>query len=259
MCNKTVKFGSFFRKAMDMGADFVATGHYARVSRTDNGVYLMAGRDKNKDQSYFLWTLTQKELSKTLFPVGDIDKSDVRKLAEEFGLPTAEKKDSQGLCFLGKIDIKDFLKKYIKSKKGDVVNEKGEKIGEHDGAFLYSIGERHSFNVLKKETDELPFYIVGKDVKKNILIVSHNKKEDISSKKEIKIEKINWIGGSLPNLNKEYTARIRYREELKSCKIKESGKKNIVVVFDEPEDSVASGQSLVLYDGEICLGGGIIA
>ncbi|MEI6296106.1 MAG: tRNA 2-thiouridine(34) synthase MnmA [bacterium] len=268
MCNKTVKFGSFFNKAMKMGADFVATGHYARVSKSvePNTKYkilntkysLLAGKDTNKDQSYFLWTIGQRQLSKTFFPVGDIEKDEVRKLAEKFGLPTARKKDSQGLCFLGKIDVKDFLRRYIKEKKGKVLNEKGEVIGEHDGVVFYSMGERHGFNIVEKDTNRLPYYVISKDVKKNIIVVSHNKLEQKSLKKEIEIKDINLITDQNLEENKKYSARIRYREELKTCLVKTVSNKKLIVIFDEPEDSVASGQSLVIYDGEICLGGGII-
>lgn len=263
MCNRVVKFGSFFDIAMKEKADFVATGHYAQVAeqmrnKIKNTEYnLLAGEDKNKDQSYFLWTLKKKQLSKILFPVGHLEKSEVRKLAEKFGLPTAGKKDSQGLCFLGKIDAKDFLKRYIKAKKGKVLNEKKEIVGEHDGAVFYSIGERHGFNITEKNPEELPYYVAGKDIKKNILIVSHNKKEESSSAKEIFIEKTNWISGA-PVAGKKYSARIRYREDLKSCEVKITGKNRAKIIFEESEESVSSGQSLVVYDGEVCLGGGVI-
>ena len=148
MCNRYVKFGGFYDWAMKQGADYVATGHYAQVIDGK----LIAGNDKNKDQTYFLWTLNKEQLSKTIFPVGNIEKPEVRKLAKKFNLPNAEKKDSQGLCFIGKIDIKEFLSHYIDSKRGNVLNIEGEVIGEHDGSFFFTIGERHGFNILKKNT-----------------------------------------------------------------------------------------------------------
>ena len=301
MCNRTVKFGGFFKEAMNMGADFVATGHYARTRGVDGksidsasslsssarmnafihsdglrgrGVLaedrgnqiknskvkynLLAGVDGNKDQSYFLWTLKQEQLSKTLFPVGHFKKEEVRVVAEKFGLPTATKKDSQGLCFLGKIDVKDFLKRYINVKSGKVLNEKGETVGVHDGAVLYAIGERHGFSIENKKPDDAPYYIVGKDIKKNTLVVSNNKSFGKSAQKEIEIGDLNWIKGVSPLKNKKYSARIRYREELKNCKIKNISPKKATIVFDEPEESVSFGQSLVLYDGDVCLGGGVI-
>lgn len=263
MCNRSVKFGGFFNEAMKMGADYVATGHYAKVVESPKSIKskvfrLLKGKDKNKDQSYFLWTLKQEQLSKTLFPVGHLKKDEVRRLAEKFGLPTATKKDSQGLCFLGKIDVKDFLKRYIKVKSGKVINEKGKVVGTHDGAVFYTLGERHGFSIENKKPDDEPYFIVGKDIKKNTLVVSHDKTFGDSARKKIEIGGLNWTSGTPPLKNKIYSARIRYREDLKKCEIKKTSPKRATVIFDEPEESVAAGQSLVLYDGEVCLGGGVI-
>ena len=255
MCNKYVKFGGFFDWAMKKGADFVATGHYAQIKDSK----LLAGRDKNKDQSYFLWTITQKQLSKTLFPVGNIDKPQVRKLAKKFGLLTAEKKDSQGVCFIGKIEMVDFLKEFIKPKKGNVLNEKGEIIGYHDGIFYYTIGQRHGFNITKKTTAEDRYFIISKDFKKNTLTVSHNSTniEDPASK-EIKLKNINWISGKEPDFKKDYSARIRYRQPLEKCRFVKDKNNKIVVIFDNFQKAPTPGQSVVFYDKEVCLGGGII-
>ncbi len=258
MCNKYIKFGGFFDFAMKHGADFVATGHYARVKNIKNKTELLAGKDTNKDQSYFLWTLTQKQLAKTLFPIGDIDKPEVRKLAEKFGLATAVKKDSQGLCFIGKIDMKDFLKNYIKEKKGNVLNEKGEIIGEHDGAFYLTIGQRHGFRILEKTPSDAPYYIVEKNVMKNIIIVSQNpKKISGQASKIVKLKNVSWTAGE-PKLSKKYSARIRYRAPLEACRIKKSSG-NFELHFKNPQKAVTEGQSAVMYDKEICLGGGIIS
>jgi len=177
MCNKYIKFGAFFDKAMEMGADYVATGHYARVKKDGDVVRLLAGADENKDQSYFLWTLTQKQLKKTLFPIGEYVKPEVRKIAEKFGLSTAKKKDSQGLCFIGKLDMKDFLKEFIPEKKGDVLNGKGEVVGEHDGAYFYTLGQRHGFTVTVKGVDDTPYFIIYKDIEANTITVSHKNQE----------------------------------------------------------------------------------
>ncbi|MFA6341058.1 MAG: tRNA 2-thiouridine(34) synthase MnmA [Candidatus Paceibacterota bacterium] len=250
MCNKYVKFGGFFDFAMKQGADYVATGHYARI---DDRCRLLAGRDKNKDQSYFLWTLWQRQLSKTLFPIGDMDKPEVRRLADKYGLSTALKKDSQGLCFIGKIDIKDFLKNYIKEKKGKVLDISGKVIGEHSGAFYLTIGQRHGFTVTKKTPNDSPYYIISKDVNKNTITVSQDelKKRDT---KIIKISDLNWTLGEAPELSKKYSARIRYRQPLEECVIK----KGFELHFTNPQNAITPGQSAVIYDGEICLGGGII-
>ena len=259
MCNKYVKFGGFFDWAMEQGADFVATGHYARVKNVAEKTQMLAGEDKNKDQSYFLWTLTQKQLSKTLFPVGDIEKPEVRKLAEKYGLSTAVKKDSQGLCFIGKIDIKDFLKNYIKEKKGNVLDENGKVIGEHDGAFYLTVGQRHGFKITEKSPNDSPYYIIGKNIKDNTITVSQNAMKVVENESKIaKLEKVNWIFGEIPELSKKYSARIRYRQPLEECVIIKADKGEFELHFTKPQKAITSGQSAVIYDGEICLGGGII-
>ncbi len=260
MCNKEIKFGTFLKFALDNGADYVATGHYARVftspqSRRGRGearVRLLEGSDKNKDQSYFLWTLTQKQLKHILFPIGHLQKSEVRKLAEKFGLPQAARKDSQGLCFLGKVDMKEFLKEYAGTKKGNVLNEKSEKIGEHEGTILYTIGERHGFTITKKTDRESPLYVVSKNIEKNSIVVSskHLGRSSQMLTREVKLKDTNLIGKIL---NKNLLCRIRYRQEKIKCKIKKNK-----VIFEKPQMGVSPGQSLVFYGGEICLGGGII-
>jgi len=254
----------------------VATGHYACISARDAfsqslgpslrsatpskkhlSLSLIKSIDPTKDQSYFLWTLSQKQLGKILFPVGHLKKTEVRKLAKKFGLPVAEKKDSQGICFLGKVDLKEFLRHYIKLKKGKVVNANGKEIGYHDGAMFYTLGERHGFFITEKSPNDKRYYIVDKDFKKNILIVSQDR--NISHSKiltNIGIKNTNWIS-ELPNENKKYTAQIRYHGELLSCRVKITGDKKTEIHFSNPI-MVASGQSIVVYDGNVCLGGGIV-
>lgn len=246
MCNRHIKFGIFLKKALKLGADYIATGHYVKIS----GFKLQVARDKNKDQSYFLWTLTQKQLKYCLFPIGDLLKPEVRALAKKFNLATAEKRESMGVCFLGEFDLVDFLKKYIKPKKGKVMRVDGKIIGEHEGIMFYTIGQRHGFS----PGGGVPYYIVAKDIKKNILLVSDKSGEKEFYKKEVEIEDVNWISGKAPDLNKTYQARIRYRQPLQSCRIKNSNK----IIFTKPQRAVTSGQSLVLYDGKEMLGGGII-
>lgn len=255
MCNRSVKFGAFFPWAMKQGADMIATGHYARIQKNDEGLYeLLAGKDGNKDQSYFLWTLTQDQLSKTLFPVGNIEKPEVRKLAEKFGLPNADKKDSQGLCFIGKIDIKEFLSHYIESKKGSVLNEKGEIIGEHDGSFFYTIGERHGFIISKKTPNDAPYYVISKDIEKNTITVS-SKKDGLlpNAKRSVRLDQVNWNQGKNPK-NENLLARSRYREKLQKIKFIDER----TIEFENPQSTLSSGQSLVVYQDDKCLGGGII-
>lgn len=255
MCNKKIKFGKFFDIAIKDEADYIATGHYAQIIKENSGYKLLAGKDKNKDQSYFLWTLTQTQISKTLFPIGMYEKKYVRKLAHKFNLHIAEKKDSQGLCFVGKVDFKLFLKEFIDVKQGNVLNISGEIIGVHNGVILYTIGERHGFTIIKKTPADKPYYVVSKNIKKNELIVSNKDNMSKLSSKEIILDKVNWIHQS-PILNKKYRGRSRYRQVLENCILKKEG--NIYkAVFDTPQN-IAEGQSFVLYDGEECLGGAII-
>lgn len=258
-CNKYVKFGVFLRKALELGADYIATGHYARKVESEIQYELFEAKDKNKDQSYFLYTLTQDQLKHTLFPIGHLTKPEVRKLAKRFGLPTAEKKDSQGLCFIGKVDMKEFLLHYIQKKRGNVLNAKGEIIGEHDGAVFFAIGQRHGFEITKKGSEDPRCFVVSKDLGANTITVASKDLENeiVTSVKEISIQKIHFISGEEPCFPLEVTCRIRYRQEKHRCTIKKESSKYIVH-FSEFQDGVSIGQSIVLYDGEVCIGGGII-
>lgn len=283
MCNRMVKFGVFWDFAKKHGADFIATGHYVVNERVNSfreatGVgarpseELSEGRDKelreklftlkcspdkSKDQSYFLWTLTQEDLNHVIFPIGNLHKTEVRKLAKKYKIPVATKKDSQGVCFLGPLDMKDFLKHYIESKKGDVINEEGEIIGTHDGAVFFTLGERHGFNIFKNKDDSKPFYVISKDIEKNTITVSASSK---NSEKEffgsqINIININWI--IIPERDKSYSAQIRYHGELLDCKVNCLGKTSAEINFNK-DILVDSGQSIVVYDGDICMGGGVV-
>lgn len=248
MCNKEVKFGVFLKKALEFGADFVATGHYARTKNKK----LLKGVDESKDQSYFLWTLKEDQLEKIIFPIGELKKTKVRKIAEKYDLFTAEKKDSQGVCFLGPIDMKDFLSHYIPKKRGDVLNESGEVIGFHDGALFFTLGERHGFSITKKGTEDGRLYIVSRDLEKNTITVSEKEfSQEKKDYKKIKLENTNWI--TKPEKDKFYFGRIRYQQKLQKCKIEGD-----FVIFEEGQKSSMSGQSVVVYDEEECIGGGII-
>jgi len=261
MCNRYVKFGGFYDWAMKQGADFVATGHYAQTRAENVEVgpvqrhVLLKGKDNNKDQSYFLWMVTGEQFSKTLFPVGNIEKPEVRKLAKKFKLPNAEKKDSQGLCFIGSIDMKEFLKHFINEVRGNVLDEQGEVIGHHEGSIFYTIGERHVFTITKKTPDDTPYFITKKSTEQNTITVSHEKK----NKKEatnISLKNTNWISSFL-NVNKTYQARVRYRGELYEVKIEIKPNNGAEISFVDEGDTVAPGQSVVVYDGMVCVGGGI--
>ncbi|PIR68403.1 tRNA 2-thiouridine(34) synthase MnmA [Candidatus Nomurabacteria bacterium CG10_big_fil_rev_8_21_14_0_10_35_16] len=280
MCNQEVKFGAFLKKALKMGADYVATGHYARVEMKDillNGLAgvgdpenrgpekeylsrrLAKGIDSSKDQSYFLWTLKQKQLNKILFPIGHLKKTEVRKLAKKFRLPVAEKKDSQGICFLGAVDLKNFLRHYIKEKRGKVVGENGEVVGYHNGVVFHTLGERHGFTITKKSPNDGRYYVMGKDIKKNILTVSARQdlaKSNSNILTNYRIEHVNWIS-DIPKLDKKYTAQVRYHGEFLPCQVEVISKTKAEVTFTK-NVLVASGQSCVIYDKDICLGGGVI-
>lgn len=248
MCNKEVKFGVFLEKARELGFDYIATGHYCQT----DGENLLRGADSSKDQSYFLWTLSKDQLAQVLFPVGQYEKSKVRELAEQFELPVSDKKDSQGVCFLGEINMKEFLGHYIETKEGNVLDEAGGTIGSHDGALLYTIGERHGFTISKSGPDKVPHYIVARDLDKNTLTVSGSKPDSVSgsAKNEYQLKDINWISG---NEISEVAAAIRYHG--KEYKATVSGE---TITFDEPV-AVAAGQSVVFYAGDKCLGGGVVA
>jgi tRNA-specific 2-thiouridylase len=251
-CNKYVKFGGFLDFAKKNGADFVATGHYAQNKLLGSSFQLLKSADDSKDQAYFLWTLRQDQLSNILFPVGGMHKSDVRKIAEKIKLPNAEKKDSQGLCFVSNVNMKDFLKHYLETKDGDVINENGEVIGNHSGAWFFTLGERHGFKITKKIGDKNgPYYVIKKDIEKNTITVSKTEPDE-KGVSEISFTNENWISGTKPKNGMDLTAQIRYHGDFLPCIIKESS-----VTFKNPV-LVASGQSIVFYDKNICLGGATI-
>jgi len=261
MCNREVKFGAFFRRAMKEGADFVATGHYAQVKHDKKTeiTKMLKGVDDAKDQSYFLWTLGQTQLLKTFFPIGGYKKSVVRALAKKFELPVAEKKDSQGLCFVGKLDMKDFLAHFIEEKTGNVLNEQGEVVGTHRGAYFYTLGERHGFTITKKGTDDAPLYVVAKDFEANTITVAHASKKGAleCASCDIKVSHATFCAGFTPDIKKKYTVQVRYHGEQYKCKIAELKDGSYTLHLDKPAIFDA-GQSVVLYDREECLGGGII-
>ncbi len=255
LCNREIKFGSFWQKAKELGADYIATGHYAQVQSTPDNLQLTEGKDKEKDQSYFLWTLTEEDLFHTIFPVGELPKSEVRRLAEKFKLPVAEKKDSQGICFLGEVSMEEFLSHYVKAVPGKVLNTEGKVIGKHEGLVYYTIGERRGFEVTKKDTSSGPFYIVAKDQETNSLVVSDKEEEILEfSPNKVVLKNVNWINEpESANLS----ARIRYRGEKLNCSLSLVGKR-LAVEFPHPVRGLSLGQSIVFYNGEECLGGAIM-
>ncbi len=251
MCNKEIKFGMFLDWAMKKGFDYVATGHYAQVQKTDDSFNLLKGVDPKKDQSYFLYLLTQDQLSKTLFPLGEIEKDEVRQIAKEVGFHNHDKPDSVGICFIGEVDIREFLKDKIKTEAGDVVNKEGEIIGEHDGVQFYTIGQRHGFRV--KKYHGLPLYVIGKNVEDNQLVVGYAKEGEV---KELVVNDLHWIN-KIPNDSFECEVRIRHLGEMYECSCEKDGD-SIKVSLVNPIFGVAPGQSAVFYLNDVVLGGGII-
>lgn len=254
MCNRHVKFGAFLDFAKASGADMVATGHYAQVVERDGHFALLRGADEAKDQSYFLWTLTQEQLSHIVFPVGHLEKPAVRAHAARVGLPTATKHDSQGICFLGQVDMEEFLSHYVHTEEGDVYDTEGKVIGTHSGALFYTLGQRHGFSITKADTEKHPYYVVAKDMEKNSITVAITPREVASA--VIELHGVNIIPERLPV--SALSAEFRYRQKPFAIEISEE--RGVFTVF--PKDPVAepsSGQSCVLYSGDECLGGGVVA
>lgn len=246
MCNQEVKFKLFLEAALADGADMIATGHYAR---THNGRLLRA-KDEAKDQTYFLYRVTSKALEKTLFPLGDFTKPEVRDMAQARNLWTATKKESMGVCFVGAVGIREFLGKYVKTTPGAVIDKMtGNMLGRHDGAIYYTLGQRHGLDV----GGGLPYYVVGKDMAKNIVYVSTNLNDSAMWQKEVQLEDIHWITVPAQN-NAQLVARLRHRGALLSCSLEAS-----TLSLAQPERAATAGQSAVFYQGEVCLGGGVIA
>jgi tRNA-uridine 2-sulfurtransferase len=245
MCNQEVKFKLFLEAALEDGADMIATGHYAQV---ENGV-LKQAVDANKDQTYFLYRVTGEALQKTLFPLGGYTKPEVRVMAAERGLLTAAKKDSQGICFVGKIGIRDFLSEYVEQKPGDIIDKSsGKNIGRHDGAIFYTLGQRHGLDV----GGGLPYYVVGKDMDKNEVYVTTDLNDDTLWRTSIDLQEMHWINGH-PEEG-DYQIRIRHRATLVPATLRGS-----VLTLKDAERAVTAGQSVVIYTGDICLGGGIVS
>lgn len=253
ICNRNIKFGSFLRWAKSEGADYIATGHYARIEETNGICRLLRAKDTEKDQSYFLHSLGQSELASALFPVGGLLKREVRKRARQLRLPTAEKPDSQGLCFVGDVSMRDFLSRSIRLAKGNVLDVKGLVIGRHEGASLYTIGQRHGFSITDRSAKRGPYYVTEISTRENTITVSASIAD--ASSRVAMLSCVNWIGKE-PHMPSEARVQARYRgTPFRATASKSNGK--IVVSFLEPR--IASpGQSLVFYNGEQCLGGGVI-
>lgn len=254
MCNQEVKFKLFLETCLEDGADLIATGHYARVNKSNGRpIYLHVAKNAEKDQTYFLYRVTEEALSKTLMPIGEFKtKAEVRAVAKKFGLVTAEKKDSQGICFVGKVGIKDFLQNYVKTEPGDIKDQSGKVIGRHEGAIFYTLGQRHGLDV----GGGLPYYVVGKDMQKNEIYVTTDLDDEKLWHKELKLTDVHWIN-TPPKLNK-LSIMTRYRAPLVDCEIITDNKNTLHVKLKDQARALTPGQSAVFYYGDQCLGGGII-
>ena len=278
MCNRKIKFGVFLQKAIERGADYIATGHYVRLKSEFDAImgdsegsqgnfsvvpqndmrdsfHLHQAADTNKDQSYFLWTLTQDQLKHCMFPLGEYTKPHVRKLAEQFGLSTAEKPDSQGICFIGQIDLNNYLKQYIPETKGRIVTSAGNDIGQHEGLAFYTIGQREGLGI----GGGIPYYVAKKDFKANTLIVGKGPFDEQLFTCQLFAHDVHWIFGKELEFPLKCNARIRYRQPLQDAMVYQEKSGHISVVFDEPQRAITSGQSIVFYQDNEMLGGACIS
>lgn len=273
LCNKEIKFRAFLDHALTLGADFIATGHYARRGQAttnmqgDTYAPLLRGLDNNKDQSYFLHAVHGREIARTLFPVGELEKPEVRKKADQLGLSTAAKKDSTGICFIGERRFKDFLKQYLPAQPGEIVTDEGKVVGRHDGLMYYTLGQRGGIGLGGvKNQQEGAWFVLAKDMQNNRLVIGQGHEHPLMLSSQLWSETIDWVAGEAPQLETtdtkglRCTAKTRYRQPDQACTVyadsNDAG--GVRVVFDQPQRAVTPGQSVVFYQGEICLGGGII-
>lgn len=266
MCNKEIKFKAFLEfAAEDLGADFIATGHYVQRELRDGRWKMIRGLDSNKDQSYFLYTLSEEHLSKTLFPVGDIEKPKVREIALQQNLVTHDKKDSTGICFIGERKFKDFLSRYLPAQPGKIETYEGQIIGEHEGLMYHTLGQRKGLHIGgMKEYGDAPWYVVGKDIPRNVLIVGQGSDHPALYSNGLTANQLHWVDRQGPEIksngNFRCTVKTRYRQQDISCSLSydDDDQERVRVIFDQPQKAVTPGQSAVFYLNDECLGGGII-
>lgn len=257
LCNSQIKFNSFLQLAMNMDAELLATGHYARLAK-NGGVKLLRAHDTSKDQTYFLAALNSQQLANAMFPIGDMDKAQVRRLAAKHGLITAQKKDSTGICFIGERKFKEFLMQFLPAQKGDIVSIDGRRIGRHDGLMYYTLGQRRGLGIggMNTGTGE-SWFVVGKDLSDNLLIVCQGEREELYSV-SLKTDKLNFIASKPPSKHFKCTAKFRYRQSDQGVTVDLDDDGGAHITFDSPQRAVTPGQWVVLYDADECLGGGAI-
>ncbi len=259
LCNREIKFKAFLDYATELGADYIATGHYTQIAQQHNQFQLLRGLDNNKDQSYFLYTLGQTQLSRSLFPIGNMEKPAVRELAQKAGFINSRKKDSTGICFIGERKFKDFLQRYLPAQPGLMNTPEGETIGEHQGLMYYTLGQRQGLGIggIKSAAEE-PWYVVEKDLKNNILVVAQGHDHTLMQSNTLNASQLSWVSGQAVSNSFRCTAKTRYRQKDQACQVTLIGDDHCLVQFDDPQRAVTPGQSVVFYNNEVCLGGGII-
>ncbi len=258
LCNREIKFRAFLDYATQLGADLIATGHYVRTDMQNGKTRLKKGLDSNKDQSYFLHQVDHNALKKTLFPVGNVNKRTVREKAKNAGFSNARKKDSTGICFIGERRFRDFLKQYIPTQPGPIITVDGKNLGEHEGLMYHTIGQRQGLGIGGQAGHaEAPWYVVGKEIEQNALIVAQGAQHPSLFHRRLKCNGVLWVGGVPPEAPYRCHAKIRYRQPDQACVIASAGKA-LEVTFEESQRAITPGQSVVFYDRDVCLGGGII-
>jgi len=259
LCNAEIKFKAFLDHAMSLGADWIATGHYARLAGDSPMRQLLKASDANKDQSYFLYRLQQRQIARALFPLGELPKPQVRELARQACIPVAEKKDSTGICFIGERPFREFLQRYMPIQPGDMVTPEGKVMGRHQGLMYHTLGQRKGLGIggIKGAEDGVPWFAAGKDLGRNELIVVQGHDHPLLQSHRLHAADLSWIGEP-PQAGRRYTAKTRYRQQDAACEVQSRTEAELLLCFDQAQWAVTPGQSVVLYDGDVCLGGGII-
>lgn len=257
LCNREIKFKAFLEYALVLGADLIATGHYARTKQVNGRARLLRGDDANKDQSYFLHAVSYLQFEKTLFPIGELEKTRVREIAEKYQLATARKKDSTGICFIGERRFSDFLKQYIPAQPGVIETQDGIVIGEHQGLMYYTIGQRHGLGIGGTQFGEAPWFVAAKDLDRNVLVVVQGTNHPALFTSHLSLSNIYWVDEKEPDLALNFQCKHRYRQPDQACRLAKTDE-GYEAHFSAPQRAITPGQSAVFYDGEVCLGGGVI-
>jgi tRNA-uridine 2-sulfurtransferase len=259
LCNQEIKFSAFLKHALEMGANTIATGHYARIIKDNNSWLLQKGRDRNKDQSYFLCRVGQAQLARSLFPIGALGKPQVRSLAKKAGFITHDKKDSTGICFVGERPFREFLSRYIPTQPGEIRTTDGKSVGTHEGVWYYTLGQRQGLGIGGvKGANEEPWYVVSKDIGENILYIAQGHDHPLLYNRKLIAKDMHWVMGQPPAMPLQCMAKTRYRQDDQACIVRQFENTVYHVEFTQPQRAITPGQFIVFYEGDICLGGGVI-